>query len=149
MLFIRFRTSWFLLKLIPLWLNNFLISTGLLHFISNLWSAPFTKTTLEIIQGLTDNKDLQTVLSYCWGDYGTPPTNSHFACQVNRLNSFHTIGRQYPTTLKGLQFIFSSFDNESIIWSNGLVDNITVTKFQRSTSSILWHSYFFLFIALD
>ena len=63
MLFIRFRTSWFLLKLIPLWLNNFLISTGLLHFISNLWSAPFTKTTLEIIQGLTDNKDLQTVLS--------------------------------------------------------------------------------------
>jgi hypothetical protein len=80
-----FRSSWILLKVIPLWLSKFLISTGLIHLISNLWKAPFTKSTLEIVQDLTDNKDLQLVFSYCWGDYGTPPADSHFLIQVSVL----------------------------------------------------------------
>ena len=50
--------------------------------ITNLWRGTFKKSTLEIIRELTSDKDLQTVFSYCWGDYGTPPSDSHFLIQV-------------------------------------------------------------------
>ena len=64
-IFLISRTSWFLLKVVPLWLDQFLISSGLLHLLTNLWSGIFKKTTLEIVEGLTKNKDLQTVFFYC------------------------------------------------------------------------------------
>lgn len=89
------RQSWVILKILPLWLSKFLINTGLIHLITCLWRGTFKKTTLEIIRELTDDKDLQTVLSYCWGDYGTPPSDSHFLIQA-ALNSHFYDGGFYP-----------------------------------------------------
>lgn len=36
-----------------------------------------------MIQDLTQNKDLQTIFTYCWGDYGCSPKESHFIMQVS------------------------------------------------------------------
>lgn len=89
------RNSWIALKIVPLWFAKLLIKTGIINWISNLWTGTFKKTTLEIIQELTSDKDLQTVFSYCWGDYGTPPGESHFLMQA-ALNSHFYSGGYYP-----------------------------------------------------
>ena len=33
-------------------------------------------------QGLTSNPDLQLLLTYSWGDYGTPPSRGSFSLQA-------------------------------------------------------------------
>jgi all-trans-retinol 13,14-reductase len=71
-----------LLKVIPLWVAKIVCFTPILGLFSKLWSGENDCTTLEVIQRLTSNKDLQTCLCYCWGDYGTPPAKSHFTMQV-------------------------------------------------------------------
>ena len=43
-----------------------------------VWTGTKRKTTLQIVQELTKNKDLQNVLFFNWGEYGTPPSKSHF-----------------------------------------------------------------------
>ena len=72
------------LKLIPLWMAWIVIHSGLIHWITNLWSGIFKKSTLDVIRELTKNKDLQTIFTYCWGDYGCSPKESHFVMQVNK-----------------------------------------------------------------
>ena len=74
-----------LLKLIPLWLAWIVVQSGLLHVFSNLWSGIFKKSTLEVVKSLTTNQDLQTIFTYCWGDYGCSPKESHFLMQVCKM----------------------------------------------------------------
>ena len=62
---------------------------------SSLWSGPFRSSTKEVVESLTDNKDLQTIFCYCWGDYGTPPAKSHFLMQA-LLNKHFSNGGFYP-----------------------------------------------------
>ena len=71
-----------LLKLLPLWASWLISKLGLLKLFLNYWSGPYKGSTWDIVTGLTKNKDLQTVLTYCWGDYGSPPHESHFVMQV-------------------------------------------------------------------
>lgn len=85
-----------LLKLLPLWLSWIVVKSGLIHFISNLWSGVYTKKTADVIKGLTDNKDLQSVFCYSWGDFGTSPQDSHFAMQALLCNHFMDCGGYYP-----------------------------------------------------
>ena len=54
------------------------------------------RSLLEVVTGITDNKDLQTMFMYCWGDYGCPPSKTTFIMQVTchiikllLLSSFH------------------------------------------------------------
>jgi hypothetical protein len=42
--------------------------------------------TSELVGSLTQNLDLRTVFTYSWGDYGTPPSQSHFGMQVRNPN---------------------------------------------------------------
>ena len=37
---------------------------------------------------MTSNKDLQTIFTYCWGDYGTIPSKSHFSMQAELIAHF-------------------------------------------------------------
>eukprot|EP00095_Tigriopus_kingsejongensis_P004125 snap_masked-scaffold122_size333723-processed-gene-2.16 protein:Tk04125 transcript:snap_masked-scaffold122_size333723-processed-gene-2.16-mRNA-1 annotation:"predicted protein" len=83
------------LKLAPLWLVKLVIHTGLIHVFTKLWRGQFRSSTLEIIQELTSDKDLQTVLSYCWPDYGSKPSSSHFMMQ-SILNRHYMEGAFYP-----------------------------------------------------
>lgn len=84
-----------MLKIVPLWLARIVAKTPLLRLFTNLWHGKNNRSTLEVVQSLTDNKDLQTVFCYCWGDYGTPPTSSHFSMQA-LLNNHYMKGAFYP-----------------------------------------------------
>lgn len=58
-----------LLKFLPRFLARFLLSSGIL-----LWVVPslkYLKLTVEdVLNELTDNKELRAVLTYCFGNYG-------------------------------------------------------------------------------
>ena len=84
-----------LLKILPLWLCLFLIKTGLLSLITKLWQAPLVTSTKETIEKLTSNKDLQAVMCYSWGDYGTPPAKSNWSMQAV-LHNHYMHGGYYP-----------------------------------------------------
>ena len=45
---------------------------------------------------LTNNKDLQTILAYSWGDYGSPPHKTHFGVQAMMIFHFTDCGGYYP-----------------------------------------------------
>lgn len=51
------------LKMIPFWLVNFLVRTGLLDRISSVFSLATTNHT-EVMSRLTQNKDLQALSAY-------------------------------------------------------------------------------------
>ncbi len=83
------------LKMIPLWLAKFVIKTGLIYLITRYWSRKFSRSCKEIYESLTDNKELQTVFGYIWGDYGVPPANGNFLIHAGILNAYAT-GAFYP-----------------------------------------------------
>ena len=83
------------LKALPLWVSKILISSGLIHWKSKLFSGKFKKSTLELVRELTSNKDLQTCFTYCWGDYGTQPSESHLLMQSLVLRHYLK-GASYP-----------------------------------------------------
>ena len=84
-----------MMKILPLWVSKIVCTTPLLRFFTNLWSGEKDKTTLEIVQSLTDNKDLQTAMCYCWGDFGTVPEKSHFS-MMSLLHQHYRYGAFYP-----------------------------------------------------
>lgn len=57
------------LKVMPRWLAKFLVKTGLINLITNYFKYS-KRTVAEVLDELTDNKDLQAVLAYSFGDYG-------------------------------------------------------------------------------
>ncbi|XP_070565727.1 all-trans-retinol 13,14-reductase-like [Ptychodera flava] len=81
-------------KLVPTWLINMVISSGLIN-----WLTPYFKyaqrSVQEVLEELTDNKDLRTVLSYNFGDYGVIPDESSFAVHAGLTNHFWH-GAYYP-----------------------------------------------------
>lgn len=84
-----------ILKTLPLWMSKLYIKSGLIHLTFKYWRGIYNKSTLQIVQGLTQNKDLQTVLMYCWGDFGTQPSQSHFLMQASLVQHFDK-GAYYP-----------------------------------------------------
>lgn len=59
-----------LLKLLPAPVSKFLVSTGLIRRMSSFFQmAPRSLT--EVVNELTDNKDLRAVFAYIFGTYGT------------------------------------------------------------------------------
>ena len=58
-----------MLKVQSRFVVNFLIRTGLLHYITKYFY--FSRKTLkEVMDEITDNEELKAVLSYCFGNYG-------------------------------------------------------------------------------
>lgn len=61
-----------LLKLLPAPVSKFLVFTGLIGRMSSFFQlAPRSLT--EVVNELTDNKDLRAVFAYIFGTYGTNP----------------------------------------------------------------------------
>lgn len=58
-----------LLKIFPLFLSKFLVATGLVHLMTRFFKSS-EKSLKQVSEELTDNKELQAVFSYCFGDYG-------------------------------------------------------------------------------
>jgi len=84
------------MKMVPLWLVKIVLMSGILKYVTNIFRAEYTISTLELVESLTSNKDLQAVLMYCWGDYGTPPSKSNFTMQAALNRHFMKAGAHYP-----------------------------------------------------
>lgn len=70
--------------------------TGVLRLVTNLGRPEYNKTALSLVQGLTSNRDLQTVMLYSWGDYGTQPSKTNFLMQSLLNRHFIKFGAHYP-----------------------------------------------------
>ena len=66
----------FALKILPKWLCNVLIKTGLIHLITPYFKYS-CKSVREVMDSLTENQELKAYLSYSFGDYGK---NQVMAC---------------------------------------------------------------------
>ena len=93
-----------LLKLLPLWVSKLMIYSGVVSLMTKLWSSqgPLNMTTEEFIKSLTDNKDLQTIFCYNWGNYATTPSESSFSMQALLMNHFMR-GSYYPSNYNEYQ----------------------------------------------
>ncbi|XP_063327013.1 all-trans-retinol 13,14-reductase-like [Pelmatolapia mariae] len=81
-----------MLKIVPYWLVNFLIWTGLLHWISSVFRLATTSHS-ELISRLTQSKDLQALSAYLF--YGVPPKDSSFLINALLLHHYKR-GAYYP-----------------------------------------------------
>jgi len=86
----------FALKMAPLWVVRLAIASGFIRLVTNLGRPEYKKTALSLVQGLTSNKDLQTVMLYSWGDYGTQPSKTNFLMQSLLNRHFLKFGAHYP-----------------------------------------------------
>jgi all-trans-retinol 13,14-reductase len=66
----------------------------------SLLRAPYLhwakRTTLEVLQSITSNRELIGVLTAQWGDYGLPPSQSSFAIHAT-IAEHYFAGASYPT----------------------------------------------------
>ena len=49
------------------------------------WSGDYARSTKDVIEGLTSNPALRTVLCYSWLDHGTPPKDSPFLASLRKI----------------------------------------------------------------
>ncbi|CAI5676132.1 unnamed protein product [Oreochromis niloticus] len=87
---------WFLalLKILPLPLAKFLVHTGLVRHLSFFFKmAPRSLT--DVVNELTENKDLRAVFSYIFGTYGKIPKDASFAMH-SLLITHYLNGAWYP-----------------------------------------------------
>ena len=103
-----------MIKVLPLWLSKLICSTPLMRFFSKLWHGEYDKTTFEIINDLTDNKDLQTALCYCWGDFGTVPEKCHFSMMAG-LHQHFKLGGFYPGSVSFQKTYLQDFDGDALL----------------------------------
>ena len=71
----------YIIKLLPRPLAKFLMYSGLINLFSPFFKYA-KKTPFEVARELTDNKDLQTVLNYCFGDFTGLPYEASFVVQA-------------------------------------------------------------------
>ncbi len=83
-------------KVAPRIVTDVLVWTGLMRFFCWAWSGPYAKTTKEVVQGLTENKSLQTLMCYCWVDHGTMPADSPFVVHALMHRHFANRGTYFP-----------------------------------------------------
>lgn len=81
----RSASSYFAEKAIPSYISMF---TG--SYMRSGYMKFTKKTTLEVMQSITDNKELIAVLTGQYGDYGMPPSKSSFA--IHATVAKHYIG---------------------------------------------------------
>ncbi|KAG8574493.1 hypothetical protein GDO81_009207 [Engystomops pustulosus] len=84
-----------ILKMLPLPIARFLCRTGLVN-----WFSPFfryaSRTLKEVLDEYTQNKELQTVLSYIFGTYGVFPDKASFSLHALLIDHYLR-GAWYPT----------------------------------------------------
>uniref|UniRef100_A0A3B3ZC23 All-trans-retinol 13,14-reductase n=1 Tax=Periophthalmus magnuspinnatus TaxID=409849 RepID=A0A3B3ZC23_9GOBI len=90
------RGIWFLalLKLIPSPIAKFLVYTGLCRRLSSFFEMADRSLT-EVVNGLTENKDLRAVFTYIFGTYGNIPKDASFSMH-SLLITHYLNGAWYP-----------------------------------------------------
>ncbi|KAF5903218.1 putative all-trans-retinol 13,14-reductase, partial [Clarias magur] len=83
-----------LLKLLPLPVARFLVWTGIVNRLSYFfYYGP--RSLADVVNSLTENKDLRAVLCYIFGTYGNPPKEASFSMQ-SLLMCHYLTGAWYP-----------------------------------------------------
>ncbi|XP_071950182.1 all-trans-retinol 13,14-reductase-like [Antedon mediterranea] len=82
-------------KIAPKPLLKLMNMTGLSKLLFSSYDKYAKLTTQEVLDGLTDNKDLKALFCYCYGDYGTVPKASTFVMHAMLVNHF-IYGCFYP-----------------------------------------------------
>ncbi|KAG1968459.1 all-trans-retinol 13,14-reductase [Pimephales promelas] len=90
------RGVWFLvlLKLLPIPLAKFLVYTGLAKWLS-IFFRYASRSLTDVVNELTQNKDLRAVLCYIFGTYGKMPKEASFSMHSLLLCHFMN-GAWYP-----------------------------------------------------
>ncbi|KAM9744787.1 all-trans-retinol 13,14-reductase [Menidia menidia] len=90
------RGIWFLalLKLCPVPLAKFLIYTGLVKHLSFFFKMA-SRSLTDVVNELTENKDLRAVFTYIFGTYGNMPKDASFAMH-SLLVTHYLNGAWYP-----------------------------------------------------
>ncbi|BFZ18242.1 hypothetical protein BsWGS_21281 [Bradybaena similaris] len=85
-----------LLKALPKVVVKLMLKTGLYHLLLKCYRKGYTSKTLqEVLDGLTDNKELKLVLCYACGDYGIIPKDVSFILHALLVSHYET-GAYYP-----------------------------------------------------
>lgn len=58
-----------MVKAMPKWIVRLLITTGLINLLTSYFKLS-RRTLREVLDHITDDMNLKTVLAYSWGDYG-------------------------------------------------------------------------------
>lgn len=90
------RGIWLLamLKLVPTPIAKFLVYTGLCRRLSYFFEMADRSLT-EVVNGLTENKDLRAVFTYIFGTYGNIPKDASFSMH-SLLTTHYLNGAWYP-----------------------------------------------------
>ena len=78
------------------WVSKLARGLGLVKRVSRLFSGEYVQTLQSVVRRLTRNKDLQTVMCYAWGDFGTEPSKAAFLMMADLNNHFLKNGAFYP-----------------------------------------------------
>ncbi|XP_076106917.1 all-trans-retinol 13,14-reductase-like isoform X2 [Mytilus galloprovincialis] len=81
-------TGYFAMKVLPKRVVKLLIATGIYKFMFRSYAKYHGTSLKTLLDDLTDNEELKAVLSYCWGDYGTYPSNTSSIMHSALLNLF-------------------------------------------------------------
>ncbi|CAC5387414.1 RETSAT [Mytilus coruscus] len=81
-------TGYFAMKVLPKRVVKLLIATGIYKFMFKSYAKFHGKSLKSLLDELTENEELKAVLSYCWGDYGTYPSNTSSIMHSALLNLF-------------------------------------------------------------
>ncbi|CAH1788800.1 unnamed protein product [Owenia fusiformis] len=84
-----------IIKMLPKWLTSFLINSGLLDQLTCIFKYSDIKA-VDIIRGLTNNRKLEAVLLYNFGDYGNLPMETNM--NIHSMVQLHFIqdGGYFP-----------------------------------------------------
>ncbi|OCT90038.1 retinol saturase (all-trans-retinol 13,14-reductase) L homeolog isoform X1 [Xenopus laevis] len=84
-----------ILKMLPLPIARFLCRTGLVKRFSPFFNYA-GRSVSEVVNGLTENKELRTVLCYIFGTYGVFPDKASFALHAILIDHYLR-GAWYPS----------------------------------------------------
>ena len=86
-------------------MSKLALGLGLVKRVSRLFSGEYVQTLQSVVRRLTRNKDLQTVMCYAWGDFGTEPSKAAFLMMADLNNHFLKNGAFYPVPVDFLSRI--------------------------------------------
>jgi len=87
---------YFVSKILPIFLLKLICKLNLHKILFRGYNEVSTQTLQEVLDKITTNEKLKAVVSYCFGDYGTAPSQTAFLMHAFLVNHFVRTGGFYP-----------------------------------------------------
>lgn len=89
-------SSFMILKLLPRPLLSLITKVGFDRLLFKDYISLSSQSLADVLSDITTNGKLKAVLSYCFGDYGTAPSETSFIMHALLFNHFLRSGGFYP-----------------------------------------------------